>query len=186
MSVDPFDELFHLTKVLQKVRDPYPPAPPRGTGERIPPQGFALPLRSACGLRMLFLSRHRPPGARLTAAQPSRPRIPIGLNACHSRTDLSSVPSIPVFGTPGPVLSGQVSSKTPFYAFCVATCRHFYPKWAAFGEGSPQKLRRTHLLWTPVPKVLNLYCVISGNTYLYTDKSGFCDARFQNTWIILV
>ena len=27
-------------------------AAPRGTGERIPPQGFALPLRSACGLRI--------------------------------------------------------------------------------------------------------------------------------------
>jgi len=98
---------------------------------------------------MLFLSRHRPPGARLTAAQPSRPHIPIGLNACHSRTDLSSVPSIPVFGTPGPVLSGQVSSKTPFYAFCVATCPN---------KGS---------------LCLDLFCVITGNTYLLTDKSEF-------------
>ena len=96
----------------------------------------------------------------------------------NSRTDPSGVPSDPAFGTPSTVLSGQVSSKTPFYAFCVATCRRFYPKWAAFGEGSPQKLRRTHLLWTPVPKVLNLYCVISGNTYLYTDKSYFMGHKY--------
>lgn len=122
---------------------PIPPLhPPGGRGKEFPRTADAVPLRSAFGLRMLFLSRHRPPGAHLTAAQPSRPRIPIGLNASHSRTDLSSVPSIPVFGTPGPVLSGQVSSKTPFYAFCVATCPN---------KGS---------------LCLDLFCVIMGNTYL--------------------
>ena len=119
-----------------------PLPPPGGRGKGFPRTADAVPLRSAFGLRMLFLSRHHPPSARLTAAQPSRPRIPIGLNASHSRTDLSSVPSIPVFGTPGPVLSGQVSSKTPFYAFCVATCPN---------KGS---------------LCLDLFCVITGNMYL--------------------
>ena len=60
----------------------------------------------------------------------------------NSRTDPPAVSPVPVFGTSATVLSGQVSSKTPFYAFCVATCPN---------KGS---------------LCLDLFCVITGNTYL--------------------
>ena len=89
--------------------------------------------------RLLFTPPSRRTAHGASALRASYSLCPGGSN---SRTDPPAVSPVPVFGTSATVLSGQVSSKTPFYAFCVATCPN---------KGS---------------LCLDLFCVITGNTYL--------------------